>query len=109
MCGGDGNRASYDSARASNLDATFQRLCPRSDAASALETDNLDFERMVEAVRYESLTDPAYFGDVFMAALVVACRKLGPSHAGTLFKWKAFSLFKAYKTLRHPSETSFQS
>ena len=28
----------------------------------------------------ESLTDPSYFGDIFMAALLIACRKMKPSH-----------------------------
>ena len=77
--GGGGGRAPFDNARVGNPDVTFQRLCPRSKEASVYEIDSLDMGRMVEAVRLESMTDPSYFGDIFMAALLIACRNMKPS------------------------------
>ena len=82
--GGEGRRAAYDVLRANNPDVTFQRLCPKSTEASDFEMDSLDLGRMAEAVRRESLTDPSYFGDIFMAALLIASRKMKPSQGERL-------------------------
>ena len=59
----------------------FFRLAPSSSEAAALESDSLEMDAMVAAVRRESLTNPSYFGDVFTAALTIAARKARPEHA----------------------------
>ena len=40
----------------------------------------MNYDRLLLKVRRESQTDPSYFGDIFMAALLIACRKMKPSH-----------------------------